>query len=169
MKFLSFSVVSHKLNEPASERFACNSLCLSHSCPPSLTLWFINFLMNKRIIDWQGMKNGIGKGRMGEQGTLHVSLSVSCLTLPCLGCAVLPCAQCGVWAMSCVYQESSWVCHSCPLRRALNLIYADPLKLPTSNPTRHPASSSSPWLLSTLLLLYVDVIKLDILFIQFEL
>lgn len=65
----------------------------------------------------------------------HVSLSVSCRTLPCRGCAVLPCAQCGVWAMSCVYQESSWVCHSCPLRRALNLIYADPLKLPTSNPT----------------------------------
>lgn len=64
----------------------------------------------------------------------HVSLSVSCLALPCLAWAVLPCAQCGVWAMSCVYRESSWACHSCPLRRALNLIYADPLKLPTTNP-----------------------------------
>lgn len=40
--------------------------------------------MNKRIIDWQGMKNGIGKGRMGEQG------SVACFVVCFLPCLALP-------------------------------------------------------------------------------
>lgn len=87
--FHFLSLATNSTSQRANDSRATLSVPLS--CPPSLTLWFINFLMNKRIIDWQGMKNGIGKGRMGEQGS--VACFVVCflpfLALPGLCCFTL--------------------------------------------------------------------------------
>lgn len=89
--FHFLSLATNSTSQRANDSRATLSVSLSLPCPPSLTLWFINFLMNKRIIDWQGMKNGIGKGRMGEQGS--VACFVVCflpyLALPGLCCFTL--------------------------------------------------------------------------------